>query len=119
MKKLAALAVVLLIYSGAAEAQAQGCQGRDLQEAVAIIQAAHQGGMQLAYANIDFNTKMAKMVQLIQYLNRRASQLPYACQVLITAWSNSIAGQMGNGGGGGGTQCMSGVCCDDSGCYGG
>lgn len=100
--------------------QHSGCQGQNFARSVEIIDTAWLVGLEVgAYIarTEDFLGGLNRMLVLSNQLNGEAQRLPPACQSLIYAWSEQISQAFSSYQGG--TDCMGGVCCDDSGCYGG
>lgn len=113
------VAIPLFLVLMGAGPTAQACQGQDFQRSVQIIDYAWRAGVQIGYEMAwtgDYQLAMQRLVDMSQQLNGAAQQLPYTCQVLINQWANAIGGAFQNPQG---TQCMGGVCCDGTGCYGG
>ena len=98
-----------------------GCQGQNFVKSREIVEVAWLGGLQIAdymFRTDDMMGGINRLILLSNNLNAEAERLPYACQALIRAWSDQIGQAFGGGGGySGGTNCMSGVCCDSTGCY--
>lgn len=88
---------------------AHACEGADRDKTIDLI-----------YDSLDFGFKCGMNIERCDLsgmgkLAERHDQLPQSCQALLKQVSDAFAPKFG----GGGTQCVGGVCCDTTSCYGG
>jgi hypothetical protein len=105
------LITALSLYSGMANA----CEGAELEKTIQIIQNLQNAGMQIGYqcgmSVNPFECTLQAMTAINEMYGPPINSLSPSCRALIESVGNA-------GRGGGGTQCMGGICCDSTGCYG-
>jgi hypothetical protein len=107
------LITALSLYSGMANA----CEGPEPERTIQIIQSLQSDGMRIGYQCGLTVNPFECMLQAFTAINETygplINNLSPSCRALIESVGNAHSG-----GGDGGTQCMGGVCCDSTGCYG-
>jgi len=94
-----------------------GCEGENLKRTKVLVNETNQLVNQI-FMGLDFNRIMPKILKITQ----ASLELPSACQQAFQQWMQAFNTQMlahseGGSHGGDGARCMSGVCCDSTGCY--
>jgi|PlaIllAssembly_1097288.scaffolds.fasta_scaffold20935_4 hypothetical protein len=105
-----AFILVVLLFSTTTHA----CEGPELEKTIQIIQSLQNDGMRIGYqcgmSVNPFECTLQAMTAINETYGPLINSLSPSCRALIES--------VGNAGRGGGTQCMGGVCCDSTGCYG-
>jgi hypothetical protein len=116
---LAGASLLFLANAGCAEEE-ETCEGAELEEVIDALSEAHKAGSDCAIAvDLDFtDPEFESCIQVaISEAQERRARMSGACQRLYDEVSEKL--RTGSGSPPGGTQCTGGVCCDDTGCYGG
>lgn len=116
---IARWSLLLLTAAGCAEDD-ETCEGAELEEVIDALSDAQNAGGDCALAvDLDFtDPEFSTCIDAaITEARHRRSRMSRACQQLYDDVSEKLA--VGSAPSSGGTQCSGGVCCDDSGCYGG
>jgi hypothetical protein len=115
-----ARASLLLLANAGCAGDKETCEGAELEEVIDALSDAHKAGGDCAIAvDLDFtDPEFSSCVEVaISEAQERRARMSRACQQLYDDVSEKLA--TGSGSTPGGTQCSGGVCCDDTGCYGG